>query len=111
MNEAFPSGLIVFRDGLKLSLMKEPAPKKTGTVYDYSGFNPSTATLAYTAKTGGFKGTFKLYYDGLDAKGLQHKIVSVSYSGVMVPQSGSLIGLGTGTATIKQKVGMPVYLE
>jgi len=52
-----------------------------------------------------------LYYDGFDAKGLQHKTVSVSYAGVMVPQDGGFLGLGTGTATLnKQKVGMPMFL-
>jgi len=36
----------------------------------------------------------------------------VSYTGVMVPDGGSLVGLGTGTATInKQKIGIPVFIE
>ena len=102
----------------KATTPKKIAVKGETPYYDYalvnaSGqMNPSAATLTYTAKTGLFKGTFKLYYDGFDAKGaLQHKTVSVSYAGVMIPQGNTFIGLGAGTATInKQKVGMPVFL-
>jgi len=114
MNEAFPIGLTVYRDGQKLFLKQEPAPKKVGTAYDYSGINPSCATLTYTAKTGLFKGAFKLYYDGDDPKKgtLQHKTVSVPYSGVMLPNGNRLIGLGTGTATInKDKKPISVHME
>jgi len=61
-----------------------------------------------------FKGAFKMYYDGDDAKSgkLQHKTFSVSYTGAMVPQDGELRGMGTGTTTInKEKVGIPVRME
>ena len=59
-----------------------------------------------------FKGTFKLYYDGVVNGLLKHTIVSVPYAGVMVPNGGAPIGLGTGTATInKIKCGVPVYLD
>jgi len=72
--------------------------------------SPSGATLSYTAKTGVFKGSFKLNY-GPDAKG-KHKAVSVPYTGVMVPQDNTLIGLGTGTVTInKAKHGIPVWMQ
>ncbi|MCL1921913.1 MAG: hypothetical protein FWG50_12720, partial [Kiritimatiellaeota bacterium] len=108
----------VIPNGLKPFIVKGAAPKldKVAGAYDYEAvrnLNPSLATLSYTAKTGVFKGSFKLYYDGYSAKGaLAHKAASVSYSGVMVPHEGGLIGLGTGTATInKQKVGLPVYLR
>jgi len=116
IDEAFPSGLFVVVNGQKLSLPKGVAPKKEKgtTEYDYHvSMNPSTATLSYAAKTGIFKGSFKMYYDGLDAKGaLQHKVVNVSYSGAMVPKDGELRGLGTGTTTInKEKCGMAVFLE
>ncbi|MCL1921011.1 MAG: InlB B-repeat-containing protein [Kiritimatiellaeota bacterium] len=118
MEEAFPWELPVTPNGLKLSLDKGIAPKKPkgAAEYDYEtvrGRNPSLATLSYTAKTGVFKGNFNLYYDGLNAKGaLQHKTVSVPYSGLMVPHEGGLIGLGTGTATInKQKCGIPICLR
>jgi hypothetical protein len=115
---AFPWELPVSASGVKLALPKATAPKKAGTDYDYSGANPSGATLAYTAKTGLFKGAFKLYYDGFDAWGkVLHKSVSVSYTGVLTPvrdaaYAGWPAGLGTGTATInKQKIGIPVRLE
>jgi len=113
VSEAFPRELAVTVSGAKWSLPKATAPKKAGTEYDYSGANPSAARLAYTAKTGLFKGTFKLYWDGADAKGkAQHKTASVSYTGVLVPtEDGGFTGLGTGTATVnKQKVGIPVFL-
>ena len=111
--EAFPRELAVTVSGAKWSLPKATAPKKAGTAYDYSGANPSGATLSFTAKTGLFKGTFKLYWDGADAKGkAQHKTASVSYTGVLVPtEDGGLTGLGAGAATVnKQKVGIPVFL-
>jgi len=111
--EAFPRELAVTVSGAKWSLPKATAPKKAGTAYDYSGANPSGATLSFTAKTGLFKGRFKLYWDGADAKGkAQHKTASVSYTGVLVPtEDGGFTGLGAGTATVnKQKVGIPVFL-
>jgi len=113
VGEAFPRELAVTVSGAKWSLPKATPPKKAGTEYDYSGANPSAATLAYTAKTGLFKGTFKLYWDGADAKGkAQHKTASVSYTGVLVPtEEGGFAGLGAGTATVnRQKVGIPVFL-
>ena len=98
MDEVFPWMMPVVYDGPKRSLAKG---------------NPSAATLTCTAKTGIFKGSFKLYYDGWDAKGkLQRKAVNVPYTGAMVPDNGELRGLGTGTATIGNvKYGMPVFLE
>ncbi|MCL1921921.1 MAG: right-handed parallel beta-helix repeat-containing protein [Kiritimatiellaeota bacterium] len=117
IEEAFPWELPVTPNGLKPFIVKGAAPKKPKgeAEYDYEAVrdrNPSLATFSYTAKTGVFKGKFNLYYDGYSAKGaLAHKAASVSYSGVMVPHAGGLIGLGTGTATInKQKVGVPVFL-
>jgi hypothetical protein len=115
---AFPWELPVTASGTKLTLPKATAPKKVGNgtdaYYDYATANPSGATLMYTAKTGLFRGAFKLYYDGFDAKGaLQLKSIRVPYTGVMVPQDGGgLTGLGFGIATVnKQKVGIPVYLR
>jgi len=115
--DASPSGLeVIYGNAGKLSLAKGFAPKipKGETEYDYNVFNPSLATLSYTPKTGIFKGSFKLYYDGIDPKNnkLQHKTIGVSYTGVMVPDGGELRGLGTGSATInKVKHGVPVRLE
>jgi len=116
IDTVFPWMMPITYDGLKLSLAKGVTPKipKGETAYDYTGVNPSLATLSYTAKTGIFKGSFKLYYDGVDPKNgkLQHKTVNVPYTGVMVPDNGVLTGLGTGTATInKVKHGIPVFLE
>ena len=92
--DMYPTGLSVTINGLKLVL-----PPK----------NPSDAKITYTAKTGLFKGTFKLYC-GPDAKG-KDKAASASYAGMMVPVDGTLIGLGTGTTTVnKQKVGMAVWI-
>jgi hypothetical protein len=115
---AFPWELPVTVNGTKWALPKATPPKKDGTGYRYDGgANPSAATLSYTAKTGLFKGTFKLYYDGFDARGaLRHKTVSVSYTGVVTPVRDEAfaewpVGLGIGAATVnKQKVAIPVFL-
>jgi uncharacterized repeat protein (TIGR01451 family) len=119
---AFPWELPLTVNGTKWSLPKATPPKKVGkgaeAYYDYTwGANPSGATLAYTAKTGLFKGAFKLYYDGFDARGaLQHKTVSVSYTGVVTPVRDEAfaewpVGLGVGTATInRKKETIPVFL-
>jgi hypothetical protein len=127
VEEAFPWELPVIyaNNGLKLSLSKATAPKKVSVkdeapYYDYGivnadgSKNPSGATLSYTAKTGLFKGSFKLYYEGLNPKGIQLKAVSVPYSGVMMSDGdGGLFGSGFGTATInkQKKVSIPVSLE
>jgi len=121
---AFPWELPVQYNVLKLSLPKATPPKKISVkgetpYYDYEIINPATglsnpsgATLSYTAKTGLFKGSFKMYYDGFNAKNaLQHKTVSVPYTGVMVPREGGMAGFGSGTATVnKQKIGIPVRI-
>jgi len=117
MAEAFPWALpVTVGGGAKLSLDKATAPKKVGSgaaaYWEYKGANPSGATLAYTAKTGIFKGTFNIYYDGYDAKGaLQHKTVKVNYTGLMVPYGGMLYGNGFGALAInKQKFNTHVFL-
>jgi hypothetical protein len=117
--ETFPWDMPVSASGAKWTLPKAVAPKKIALkgvtpYYDYSGENSSCATLAYTAKTGLFRGAFKLYYDGYDARGaLQHKTVAAAYTGVMVPtEGGGAAGIGTATVTVnRQKVGMPVFLD
>ena len=119
MSVAFPQDVPVTATGGKLSIDKGVAPKKdkaTG-LYDYTGFNPATATISYTAKTGIFKGGFKLYYAGDGARGFQHKAASVSYAGVHIPTRDAAYGawpkgLGSGTVKIGQaKVEIPVKLE
>jgi uncharacterized repeat protein (TIGR02543 family) len=85
-----PEALDVAVAGVKMSLAKGKAPKKQGSRdegywYDYDGVNPSMSTLSFTAGTGLFKGSFKVYYDYEDARGnLQHKAVSVPYAGVVL---------------------------
>ena len=121
MADAFPRDMPVTAAGGKLTLPKADALKKPAKdapqEYDYSGANPSGAKLTLAAKTGIFKGTFKLYYDGMGARGLQHKAVSVSCVGVLTPvrdayYAASPVGLGTGTVKIgAQKVGVSIQLD
>jgi len=112
VEEAFPCFLPVTVSDTKWTLPKATAPKMTGVTYTYIDANPSGATLAYTAKTGLFKGIFKLYYDGTDTRGKAlHRTVSVPYAGLMVPQEGTIVGHGLGTVTINTaKVTLPVTL-
>ena len=58
--------------------------------------------LTFTAKTGLFKGSFKVY--AIDAKG-KLKSFSATVNGVVVD------GLGYGTATIKKFGSVPVTIE
>ncbi|MCL1887664.1 MAG: hypothetical protein FWF96_02180, partial [Kiritimatiellaeota bacterium] len=121
MDEAFPWDLPLSQTGgARLALPKVTLPKKNGgkgldAVYEYGGLsNPSGATFAYTPKTGLFKGTFKLYYDGYNTgNALQHKAVSVPYSGVMVPvREGVFNGIGAGVATLNRvKTSIPVHVR
>ena len=117
VSQAFPNkGLpVTVNSGQKLSLPKATPPKqeKGASGYDYSGANPSGATISYAVNTGVFKGSFKLYCDGEDAKGkFQHKTASASYTGVMVLDGNVLRGIGTGLATInKDKFRIPVRIE
>ena len=118
---AYPVGLNVIADiaKSKLSLAKGVAPvkpvKDAEQVYDYSGTNSALATLSYTAKTGIFKGGFKLYFDGTKGTALQHKTASVSYAGVLTPVRDAdhadwPIGLGCGPVTVN-KLKYPVSVE
>ena len=109
MAAALPKNLAVEVKGAKASLPRGAAPKKEGAAYDYSGVNPSTATLTYTVKSGLFKGTFKMYYD--TPGGAAHKAVTVSYSGVMMPFLNTYMGVGSGVVTLnKVKFAVPVWL-
>jgi len=79
--------------------------------YYFEGPNPSGATLTYAAKTGLFKGSFKLYHESYGTP-WGTKIFSVPYTGVMVPVNGKLQGIGAGTVVIdKQKHGIPVAIR
>ena len=119
---AFPQDVPVTAAGGKLTMPKGVAPKKPAKDaadpdYAYDAANPSCATLGYTAKTGLFKGGFKLYYAGDSAHGFQHKSASASYAGVLTPTRDAAyaawpLGLGSGTVKISQeKVGIAVELK
>ena len=117
ISEAFPWEIPVTVSGARLALPKATPPKKVEGVFDYSGENPSAAKLSFAARTGLFKGAFKLYYDGETAGGsVQHKSVNVSYIGVYAPVRDAAfsewpVGLGIGTTKInKQAVNIPVFL-
>ena len=117
ISEAFPWEIPVTVSGSQLALPKATPPKKVEGVFDYSGENPSAAKLSFAARTGLFKGAFKLYYDGETADGrVLHKSVNVGYLGVYVPVrdvafSEWPVGLGIGTTKInKQAVNIPVFL-
>ena len=121
MSAAFPSDMPVAAAAGKFTLpkadtLKKPA-KDAPQEYDYSGANPSGTKLTFTAKTGIFKGSFKLYYDGMGLRGLQHKAASASYIGVLTPTrdaayAASPLGLGSGTVKIgTQKIGISVRLD
>ena len=63
-----------------------------------AGDNPSALKLAYNAKDGSFKGSFKAY---VDVNG-KPKATAVNVTGVLVD------GVGYGAATIKKVGGVPV---
>ena len=122
MSVAFPQDVPVTATGGKLTMQKGVAAKKPAKDaatpnYIYDAVNPSCATLTYTAKTGIFKGGFKLYYAGDGARGFQHKAASISYAGILTPKRDAFykdrpLGLGTGTVKIgAEKVEIPVKLE
>ena len=68
---------------------------------DKLGENPSGLKIAFTAKTGTFKGSFKAYAD-----------VNGKPNGVTVNVAGVLVdGIGYGTATIRTVGGIPFTVE
>ena len=122
MSTAYPDGIEAAFAAGKFTLPKADTLKKPAKTdpqkYDYiSGPNPSGAKLGYTAKTGIFKGSFKLYYDGTKGGVIQHKAVTANYTGVLTPKRDTFykdwpLGLGTGTVKIGAgKVGIAVELE
>ena len=110
----FPDRIALQHAVGKISLPKGTAPKKVDGFFKYTGDNPCVATLLYTARTGLFKGSFKIYYAtaGDMATGVtQHRVVSVPYTGVMIKRGGNIFGLGTGTTTLnKEKHSFAVQL-
>ena len=76
---------------------------KDGEVYDKrASDNPSGLKLTFTAKTGLFKGSFKVY--AIDAKG-KIKSFSATVNGIVVD------GIGYGTAMIKKIGSVPITIE
>ncbi|MBQ1242111.1 MAG: hypothetical protein IIX99_02795, partial [Oscillospiraceae bacterium] len=65
------------------------------------GSNPSALKLAYRAKDGSFKGTFKFYSE---VNG-RLKAVTVNVSGVVVD------GIGHGAATIRKSGSVAVFIR
>ena len=65
------------------------------------GENPSALKLTYKARTGSFRGSFKVYADN----GGRLKATTVSVAGVVVD------GVGYGTATIRGVGAVPVRIE
>ena len=93
-------------DGVKVG--KWVLPKAGKVVYkngavDESklGKNPSGLKLAYKAKDGSFKGSFKVYA----VNGSKAKATTVNVTGVMID------GVGYGTATIKKVGSVAVTIE
>ena len=87
---AAPEGVEVVAAGGRMTIAKGAKPRKVtedgDTWYEYDEANPTSATLAFAAKTGLFKGKFNLYFDYYDATDrLVHKAVSVPYAGVLTP--------------------------
>jgi uncharacterized repeat protein (TIGR02543 family) len=123
-SEAWPL-LPVTANNATLSLPKATPPMKIGKgtrpqeFWDSFGDNPSCTTLSYTAKTGVFKGTFKMYWVGWNANWdfQLGKTFSVPYTGLIIPTrdgdfAGRPLGLGVGTATVeKQKLPVSVFLK
>ncbi len=79
--------------GNRMTIAKGAKPKKVseeGAVwYEYDAANPANANFSFAARTGIFKGRFRLYCGYEDAAGkLIHKAVSVPYAGVLAPLRG-----------------------
>jgi hypothetical protein len=98
-----PDGVSVTHKGAKWTLPKAgKVVYKNGAVDETKfGENPCGLKLAYTAKSGTFKGSFKVY---AEVKG-KPKATTVNVTGFL------LNGVGYGTATIKGKGSVPVTIE
>ncbi|MDD4017308.1 MAG: hypothetical protein PHV28_05120 [Kiritimatiellae bacterium] len=85
--EAVPQAIGVATLGTRLVMDKGVKPVKSADgTYAYPAGNSAMAVLRLTAKTGIFKGSFKLYSDYTSAAGKPvHKAVRVSYAGVLTP--------------------------
>ena len=122
VTDAFPQDVEVTAASGKLTIAKAAAAKKPAkdaepSDYIYDEANPSCATISHTAKTGIFKGSFKLYHTGMSNGAFQHKTANASYTGILIPTRDAAyaawpLGLGTGTVKIgSEKVEISVELE
>ena len=122
LEDLLPDGEPVYViGGRKLSFRKAASPKykryrEDGESWyelegldDNSRANLSGLKLTYNAKTGAFKGSFKLYatnYCNDDIRTPKLKKFTVSVSGIVID------GVGVGVATMKRPaVKWPVYLD
>lgn len=116
VEDALPDGIAVTVAGTRMTMAKGTTPTVSGGIYTYSGENASLATLAFTARTGIFKGKFNVYYDyEVNGKRL-HKAVSVPYAGVLTPVRGEAYadepaGLGYSLLTDNDPVAKPYKIR
>ena len=101
-----PNGVAVAQSGMRWSVAGGAKAGKIAVkngVVDASGAgaNPSALKLTYAAKTGTFKGSFKVY---AVANG-KLKATTVNVAGVMIG------GKGYGAATVKKQGGVPIAIE
>lgn len=88
--------------------VKDPVTKEKTVYYELQGLddpkkpNRSGLKLTYTAKTGTFKGSFNLYYNGGTAEKPKLKKTAFTVTGLVVD------GKGVGTATVKKS---PLVLD
>lgn len=103
LTEYLPDGVPVTKKGTKWTLPKVGRITMKKGVIDVSkaGENPSGLKLAYKAKDGTFKGSFKVYAEN---KG-RLKATTVNVTGFL------LNGMGFGTATIKKVGSVSVRIE
>ncbi len=71
-------------------IAKGVKPNAIGGVYDYSGVNPTLATLRFTVNSAIYKGNFNLYYDYMNGTKSAHKAVKVAYEGVLTQRYDTL---------------------
>ena len=103
LTEYLPNGVPVTKKGTKWTLPKVGRITMKKGVIDVSkaGENPSGLKLAYKAKDGTFKGSFKVYAEN---KG-KLKATTVNVTGFL------LNGIGFGTATIKKVGSISIRIE
>ena len=80
---ALPLGVRVDTSGKRLVPIKGVKPVLVDGAYVYSETNSAMTSLSFTASSGIYKGSFKLYYDYMEKERLKHKAVTASYAGVL----------------------------